>query len=107
MEVCIKKVSTLPSDYQDVKNSSDNIYPNIPMTLSPNDLSTLANRVYDDDRSQDSISMRFYEKMCQNCKKDKCDITCRNDLYCKLSNANQDDIINCRKRNFVDEEYGL
>jgi len=45
--------------------------------------------------------------MCQNCKSSSCDLTCRNDLYCKLNNANQDDIIKCRNYNFIDEEYGL
>lgn len=36
-----------------------------------------------------------------------CDQTCRKNLYCKLSNASQLAIIDCKETGMLDTEYGL
>ena len=38
---------------------------------------------------------------------DSCDATCRKNLYCKLTNNSQLDIIDCRGTGLEDSEYGL
>ena len=59
METCIKKVRELPDDFKSVKTPSTSTS-TVPMTMSPIDMSVLANRVYDDD-SETNTAMLFKE----------------------------------------------